>query len=282
MSACTTLPRASIRYSGRLQRRGTGLPGLLNAIFGFSALARNEIRSQPSPFAAKSLGRSLGRGPTPRFDPLARHGIECPTITGAGTGSFEFEAVSGVYTELQCDSYIFMDADYGRNPDRDGAPTEAFEPSLFVWATVMSRPAGDRAIVNAGLKALAFDSGPPLVCDEVASVRTLPEPGLRRSAELWRPARSTLVQAAASARAFRRITCGGCPKARRKARRMRSRSAKPVCRAMTSIGWRLCSIISRAVSIRRFSTALAGDWPVSARNARLNWRGLKCALRRAV
>ena len=114
------------------------------------------------------------------------------------------------------------------------------------------------------------------------SVRTLPEPGSHRSAELWRSARSTVVQAAASARAVRRITCGGCPKARRKARRMRSRSAKPVCRAMTSIGWRLCSIISRAVSIRRFSTALAGDWPVSARNARLNWRGLKCALRRAV
>ena len=47
-----------------------------------------------------------------------------------------------------------MDADYGRNLDRDGAPTKAFEPSLFVWATVMSRPA------------LAFDSGPSLVCDE--------------------------------------------------------------------------------------------------------------------
>ncbi len=31
---------------------------------------------------------------------------------------------------------------------------------------------------------------------------------------------------------------------------MRSRSAKPVCRAMTSIGWRLCSIIRRAASIR--------------------------------
>ena len=47
-----------------------------------------------------------------------------------------------------------MDADYGRNLDQDGAPTKAFEPSLFVWATVMSRPA------------LAFDSGPSLVCDE--------------------------------------------------------------------------------------------------------------------
>jgi 3-hydroxy-D-aspartate aldolase len=102
-------------------------------------------------------------------DLLARHRIECPTITGAGTGTFEFEAGSGVYTELQCGSYIFMDADYGRNLDRDGAPTKAFEPSLFVWATVMSRPAQDRAIVDAGLKALAFDSGPPLVPDEPAA-----------------------------------------------------------------------------------------------------------------
>ena len=102
-------------------------------------------------------------------DLLARHGIECPTVTGAGTGSFEFEAASGVYTELQCGSYIFMDADYGRNRDRDGGPFTTFEPSLFVWATVMSRPAEDRAIVDAGLKALAFDSGPPLVCDEPAA-----------------------------------------------------------------------------------------------------------------
>src|SRR5438105_4966656 len=60
-----------------------------------------------------------------------------------------------------------MDADYGRNLDHDGASTKAFEPSLFVWATVMSRPAADRAIVDAGLKALAFDSGPPLVCEEL-------------------------------------------------------------------------------------------------------------------
>jgi D-serine deaminase-like pyridoxal phosphate-dependent protein len=33
----------------------------------------------------------------------------------------------------------------------------------------MSRPAQGRAIVDAGLKALAFDSGPPLVCDEPAA-----------------------------------------------------------------------------------------------------------------
>ena len=100
---------------------------------------------------------------------MARYGIACPPITGAGTGSFEFEAASRLYTELQCSSYIFMDADYGRNRDRDSGPFTTFEPSLFVWATVMSRPAEDRAIVDAGLKAIAFDSGPPLVRDEPAA-----------------------------------------------------------------------------------------------------------------
>jgi D-serine deaminase-like pyridoxal phosphate-dependent protein len=33
----------------------------------------------------------------------------------------------------------------------------------------MSRPTQDRAIVDAGLKAFAFDSGPPIVCDEPAA-----------------------------------------------------------------------------------------------------------------
>jgi D-serine deaminase-like pyridoxal phosphate-dependent protein len=102
-------------------------------------------------------------------DLLAANGIACDNITGAGTGTFEFEAGSGVYTELQCGSYIFMDADYGRNLDQDGAATRAFEPSLFVWATVMSRPNAERAIVDAGLKALAMDSGPPTVWDEPAA-----------------------------------------------------------------------------------------------------------------
>ncbi|HEX3537046.1 MAG TPA: DSD1 family PLP-dependent enzyme [Stellaceae bacterium] len=102
-------------------------------------------------------------------DLLSANGIACDQITGAGTGTFEFESGSGVYTELQCGSYIFMDADYGKNLDPDGRPTRAFEPSLFVWATVMSRPTEDRAIVDAGLKALAFDSGPPAVWDEPAA-----------------------------------------------------------------------------------------------------------------
>jgi 3-hydroxy-D-aspartate aldolase len=136
--------------------------GGLQAYHGSAQHLRGwEERRQAIAQAADRAGRTR--------DLLARSGIDCPTVTGAGTGTFEFESASGVYTELQCGSYIFMDADYGRNLDHDGAPTKAFEPSLFVWATVMSRPTEDRAIVDAGLKALAFDSGPPLVWDEPAA-----------------------------------------------------------------------------------------------------------------
>ncbi len=92
-------------------------------------------------------------------------GIACPRVTGAGTGSFAFEAASGIYTELQCGSYIFMDADYNRNLDASGKAQPEFEQSLFVWTTVMSRPTPERAIVDAGLKALSVDSGMPIATD---------------------------------------------------------------------------------------------------------------------
>jgi D-serine deaminase-like pyridoxal phosphate-dependent protein len=54
-----------------------------------------------------------------------------------------------------------MDADYGRNVA--DAEELRFEQSLYVLASVMSVPSAERAIVDAGLKAFAFDSGLPLV-----------------------------------------------------------------------------------------------------------------------
>lgn len=96
---------------------------------------------------------------------IEAHGIACPRVTGAGTGSFVFESASGLYTELQCGSYVFMDADYNRNLNAAGEAKPEFEQSLFVWASVMSRPTADRAVVDAGLKALSIDSGLPVVSD---------------------------------------------------------------------------------------------------------------------
>jgi 3-hydroxy-D-aspartate aldolase len=96
---------------------------------------------------------------------LARYGLECEDIAGAGTGTYAFEGRSGVYTELQAGSYIFMDADYARNLGEDGRPASEFEHSLFVYATVMSKPGAECAVLDAGIKALSFDSGPPTFAD---------------------------------------------------------------------------------------------------------------------
>jgi D-serine deaminase-like pyridoxal phosphate-dependent protein len=94
---------------------------------------------------------------------LEKHGLACELISGAGTGTYPFEAASGVFNEVQPGSYIFMDADYGRDLDRNGKPVADFAHSLFVLATVMSHPVKERAALDAGHKALSMDSGYPLV-----------------------------------------------------------------------------------------------------------------------
>ncbi|MEQ1881099.1 MAG: DSD1 family PLP-dependent enzyme, partial [Burkholderiales bacterium] len=99
------------------------------------------------------------------IDLLHEQGLHVEVVTGAGTGTYLLEAASGVYNEIQPGSYIFMDADYGRNLGEDGKPVKVFQQSLFVWSTVMSHPIASRAVVDAGLKALSVDSGMPLVAD---------------------------------------------------------------------------------------------------------------------
>ena len=112
-------------------------------------------------------------------DLLAADGLECGTISGAGTGTYEMEAESAVYTEIQPGSYVFMDVDYAANFDRDGKPFAEFEHSLFVLATVMSRVASDRAMLDAGTKALNIDLAMPLFADrsDVTYVRASDEHG---------------------------------------------------------------------------------------------------------
>ena len=87
-------------------------------------------------------------------------GVACPLVTGAGSGSFVFEAGSGVYGELQPGSYVFLDRDYADNEPAPHAPV--FEHALFVLSQVMSRGAA-HAVVDAGHKSHAIDSGLPRV-----------------------------------------------------------------------------------------------------------------------
>lgn len=105
---------------------------------------------------------------------LKAAGLTCDVVGGAGTGTFELEAASGIYNELQAGSYCFMDADYARNKKANGSAFDTFEHALFVNATVMSTPLPERAVVDAGLKSFAFDSGPPEVTDWPGAVYERP------------------------------------------------------------------------------------------------------------
>lgn len=94
-------------------------------------------------------------------DALNNAGLRPAVVSGGGTGTIEFDRFGDVLTEVQCGSYALMDVDYLTL--HSAAPT-TFEPALTVLTSVIS--ASDaHAVVDAGLKAVAIDSGPPIPRD---------------------------------------------------------------------------------------------------------------------
>ncbi|WP_127562963.1 3-hydroxy-D-aspartate aldolase BhcC [Nioella ostreopsis] len=113
---------------------------------------------------------------------LKANGLAPELVSGGGTGSYYFESNSGVYNELQCGSYAFMDADYGRILDENGQRIDRgeWENALFILTSVMSHAKADKAIVDAGLKAQSVDSGLPVVFgrDDVEYIKCSDEHGV--------------------------------------------------------------------------------------------------------
>ncbi|UQG62318.1 DSD1 family PLP-dependent enzyme [Marinobacter sp. M3C] len=115
-------------------------------------------------------------------DGLTAVGLKPELVSGGGTGSYYFESNSDVYNELQCGSYAFMDADYGRILDKDGKRIDQgeWQNALFILTSVMSHTKADKAICDAGLKAQSVDSGLPLIFgrDDVEYVKCSDEHGV--------------------------------------------------------------------------------------------------------
>jgi 3-hydroxy-D-aspartate aldolase len=109
-------------------------------------------------------------------------GLRPELVSGGGTGSYYFESNSGVYNELQCGSYAFMDADYGRIKDREGKRIDhgEWENALFILTSVMSRAKPGQAVCDAGLKAQSLDSGLPVIYgrSDVKYIRASDEHGV--------------------------------------------------------------------------------------------------------
>lgn len=94
-----------------------------------------------------------------------KHAIEAATgrridwITGGSTGALVQER-EGIYTELQCGSYVLMDTEYDAiDPDGSGRPM--FLPSLFLASAVTSANHPGRVTTDGGEKRMASKHGTP-------------------------------------------------------------------------------------------------------------------------
>jgi D-serine deaminase-like pyridoxal phosphate-dependent protein len=125
----------------------------LHAYFGSAQHRRSLAERRLAITSASALAQATR-------DAMMAAGLPCGIVTGGGTGTFMLEAASGVYNEIQPGSYALMDVDYAKNDQDPQWP--AFEQSLFLLTTVMSRrrgPSGERATLDAGLKSFSTDSG---------------------------------------------------------------------------------------------------------------------------
>ena len=157
MERCGVAPG---KAAAMLARRIADAPNLkfrgLQAYHGRAQhLPTHQQRAQAIASAIDAVRDTLGA--------LKAENLSCEIVAGAGTGTFAFEAESGVYNELQVGSYVFMDTDYAKIGDKNGGLYTAFEHSLFVLASVISTPTADRAIVDAGLKSYSGEKGSPWV-----------------------------------------------------------------------------------------------------------------------
>jgi D-serine deaminase-like pyridoxal phosphate-dependent protein len=83
---------------------------------------------------------------------LRQNGHKIDVITTGGTGTSEY-CVAGGANEVQPGSFVFMDGAYNR------AIGNRYENALTLVATVISKPAANRCVVDAGFKSLSTDSG---------------------------------------------------------------------------------------------------------------------------
>ncbi|HYZ21929.1 MAG TPA: DSD1 family PLP-dependent enzyme [Rhodopila sp.] len=139
------------------------IAGSKHLIFGGLQAYHGSAQHKRTPEERRTLIGGAVDASRRTIEQLRQQGLDCPIVGGAGTGTFEIEASSGVYTEMQAGSYIFMDADYARNLDEAGQPVSTFRHSLFVLSTVMSQSQPGIAVLDAGHKAVSVDSGMPTV-----------------------------------------------------------------------------------------------------------------------
>lgn len=141
-----------------LARQVAALPGLeFSGIMGYEG---HLLLLEDQAEKARAIGQSLALL-TGTHDLLVQNGLPCPIVSCGGTGSLHIAAAQPGITEMQAGGAIFMDAFY-----RHRCRVPGFRYALLVLTTIVSRPAPDRAIVDAGRKTMNMELAPPFVLQE--------------------------------------------------------------------------------------------------------------------
>ena len=139
----------------QLAQRIRSLPGLrLAGIMGYEG---HLLRIAQPEEKASRIREALGRLVQTR-DLLESRGIACPIVSCGGTGSFSCAVKQAGITELQAGGGIFMDAFY-----RHSCQVTQWNYALSVLTTIVSRPAPERAVIDAGRKTMNVEVHPAIV-----------------------------------------------------------------------------------------------------------------------
>lgn len=96
------------------------------------------------------------------IDLLTARGLKPGIVSGGGTGTFDLDARSGLFTENQAGSYVVMDMEYAAVELGAHAP-HPFRPALFVQGSVISNNVRGLVTIDVGSKAYATDGPSPRI-----------------------------------------------------------------------------------------------------------------------
>jgi D-serine deaminase-like pyridoxal phosphate-dependent protein len=106
-----------------------------------------------------AISQAIGRLIQAR-DAIKSADLACPIVSAGGSGSYQITAGIPGVTELQAGGGIFACQYYTKLCQIGG-----HQPAISVLATVVGRPAADRAILDIGLKTISEHRTPPVLAD---------------------------------------------------------------------------------------------------------------------
>ena len=156
----TESPDETVGLARRIARGGLRYRGIMG--YEGHAVLISDPQTREG-FARDALGCLIRH-----VDALRSAGLAPEIVSAGGTGTYDIAGSWPGVTEVQAGSYVFMDGAYRMvRPDLG-------RPALTLLATVIARR-GDRAIIDAGMKSLTNEFGPPQGKDLPVKVTRLSE-----------------------------------------------------------------------------------------------------------